>query len=44
MSKVLETVPGASDVKVEQMTGLPVLTVLMKRDMLARFGSNTRDV
>lgn len=44
MSRVLEKVPGASDVKVEQMTGLPLLTVRMKRDMLARFGLNTRDV
>jgi len=44
MSKVLEKVPGASDVKVEQATGLPLLTVQMKRDMLARFGLNTADV
>jgi heavy metal efflux system protein len=44
MSQVLEKVPGASDVKVEQVTGLPLLTVQIKRDMLARFGLNTADV
>ncbi|WP_305909034.1 CusA/CzcA family heavy metal efflux RND transporter [Methylomarinum sp. Ch1-1] len=44
MSHVLEQVPGAADVKVEQMTGLPVLTVNMKDDMLARFGLNRHDV
>ncbi len=44
MNKVLEKVPGASDVKVEQATGLPLLTVLIKHDMLARFGLNTADV
>lgn len=44
MSHVLEKVPGAADVKVEQMTGLPLLTVQMRRDMLARFGLNTQDV
>lgn len=44
MSHVLEQVPGAADVKVEQMSGLPVLTVTMKQDMLARFGLNRHDV
>jgi len=44
MSKVLEKVQGASDVKVEQATGLPLLTVQIKQDMLARFGLNTADV
>lgn len=44
MSHVLEQVPGAADVKVEQMTGLPVLTVKMKQDMLTRFGLNRHDV
>lgn len=31
-------VPGAADVVVEQTTGLPVLTILPKRDALARYG------
>jgi heavy metal efflux system protein len=42
--EVLEGVPGAEDVKVEQVTGLPVLAVTPKRDMLARYGINVSDV
>ncbi len=41
---VLEEIPGASDVKVEQVTGLPVLTVRMDRKEMARYGLNVSDV
>ncbi|EDZ66986.1 RND transporter, HAE1/HME family, permease protein [Nitrosococcus oceani AFC27] len=41
---VLRTVPGASDVRVEQVTGLPVLTVEIKRPELARYGLNVADI
>lgn len=41
---VLADVPGASDVKVEQVTGLPVLTVEMDRPAMARLGINAADV
>ncbi|MFZ5861355.1 MAG: efflux RND transporter permease subunit [Nitrospirota bacterium] len=41
---VLGTIPGASDVKVEQVTGLPVLTITMDRDAMARYGLNVADV
>jgi heavy metal efflux system protein len=41
---VLRTVAGASDVKVEQVTGLPVLTVEVDRDALARYGLAMADV
>ncbi len=34
----LKQVPGAADVAVEQATGLPVMTIRPKREMLARFG------
>jgi cobalt-zinc-cadmium resistance protein CzcA len=34
----LKAVPGAADVKMEQATGLPVLTVRPRRDRLARHG------
>jgi cobalt-zinc-cadmium resistance protein CzcA len=40
----LEAVPGASDVKVEQVTGLPVMTIQLKRDVMARHGLNVADV
>lgn len=35
---VLEKIPGAADVKVEQTSGLPLLTVKINRDALARYG------
>jgi len=44
VSAVLEGVPGASDVKVEQVTGLPVMTINTDRDAAARYGINVADV
>lgn len=41
---VLADIPGASDVKVEQVTGLPVLTVELDRPAMARLGINAADV
>ncbi len=41
---VLRTVSGAADVKVEQVTGLPVLSILPKRSALDRYGLNIADV
>ncbi|WP_295479502.1 CusA/CzcA family heavy metal efflux RND transporter [uncultured Pseudomonas sp.] len=40
----LQGVPGASEVKVEQTTGLPVLNINIRRDQAARFGLNVGDV
>ena len=40
----LVTVAGASDVKVEQVTGLPVLTLELDRSSMARLGLNVSDV
>lgn len=37
-------VPGAADVKVEQVTGLPLLTVQLKREALARYGLSGAEV
>lgn len=44
ISWVLEKIKGASDVKVEQVTGLPVLTIQMNRQEMARYGLNISDV
>jgi len=44
ISKVLESIPGAADVKVEQTTGLPMLTVQIDRAKLARLGLSVADV
>ena len=41
---MLQAVPGAADVKVEQVTGLPVLTVKLDRPALARYGLSVADV
>jgi cobalt-zinc-cadmium resistance protein CzcA len=41
---VLDTVPGAADVRVEQISGLPVLSVQMDRAKMARYGLNAADV
>lgn len=41
---VLKQVPGAVDVKLEQTTGLPVLTIAINRPMIARYGLNIADV
>ncbi len=41
---VLARVPGAADVKVEQVTGLPLLTIHLNRPAMARLGLNVSDV
>ncbi len=41
---VLQTVPGAADVKAEQVSGLPVLTVKINRNALSRYGISVADV
>ncbi|CAH1385549.1 CusA/CzcA family heavy metal efflux RND transporter [Candidatus Nitrotoga sp. M5] len=44
IAAVMEQIPGASEVKVEQTTGLPMLTVNIDRDKTARYGLNVGDV
>jgi cobalt-zinc-cadmium resistance protein CzcA len=44
ISAVLKKVPGASEVKIEQTVGLPMLTVNIDRDKTARYGLNIGDV
>jgi cobalt-zinc-cadmium resistance protein CzcA len=41
---VLQTIPGAADVKAEQVAGLPVLTVKLNRAALARLGISVAEV
>jgi cobalt-zinc-cadmium resistance protein CzcA len=38
VAELLQTVPGASDVTVEQVTGQPLLEVRVRQDQLARYG------
>jgi len=44
IAKVLQGVAGAADVKVEQTTGLPMLTLQVDRAKLARLGLSVADV
>lgn len=44
VAEVMERIPGASDVKVEQVTGLPVLSIVPNRRAIARLGMNVADV
>jgi cobalt-zinc-cadmium resistance protein CzcA len=44
IAKVLGTVPGNDAIKVEQVSGLPMLTVKFKRTAMARYGLNISEV
>lgn len=44
VAEVLQKVPGASEVKVEQTTGLPMLTIDVDRAKAARYGLSMADV
>ncbi len=44
ISELLERIPGAADVKVEQVTGLPVLSIRIDRKKVSRYGLNVADV
>ncbi|MBI6563903.1 CusA/CzcA family heavy metal efflux RND transporter [Pseudomonas synxantha] len=44
IAETLQALNGASEVKVEQTSGLPVLTINIDRDKAARFGLNVGDV
>lgn len=41
---VLQKVRGAADVKTEQISGLPMLTIKFKREVLSRYGISVADV
>jgi cobalt-zinc-cadmium resistance protein CzcA len=44
VAKVLGTVEGNDAIKVEQVTGLPMLTVIFKRTAMARYGLTVAEV
>jgi cobalt-zinc-cadmium resistance protein CzcA len=44
IAEVLRGIPGAEDIKVEQATGLPGLTIAIDRAAIARYGLNVKDV
>lgn len=44
IAAVVQTVTGAADVNVEQVTGLPILSIVPKRELLDRYGLSIADV
>lgn len=44
LESVISSIPGAADVAVEQATGLPVMSIEPKRDMLGRLGITIADL
>jgi heavy metal efflux system protein len=44
VARVLRSINGAADVRVEQIEGLPVMDIKVKRDNLARMGLSVSDV
>jgi len=41
---VLQSIPGSADVRAEQISGLPVLSVDVERDAISRYGLSVADV
>ncbi|MFC7782120.1 efflux RND transporter permease subunit [Legionella taurinensis] len=41
---VLQKIPGAADIKIEQASGLPVLSIIPNKTALQRYGLNITDV
>jgi cobalt-zinc-cadmium resistance protein CzcA len=44
IAEVLSRIPGGQDIKVEQTSGLPVMTVKIDREKIARLGVNVDDI
>jgi cobalt-zinc-cadmium resistance protein CzcA len=44
VARAVGRVDGATDVKVQQLTGLPMLDIQIDRDAIARYGINVADV
>jgi len=44
IAKTVSRIEGATDIKVEQVAGLPILTARLDREALARFGIKAEDV
>ncbi|MBL9171342.1 MAG: CusA/CzcA family heavy metal efflux RND transporter [Verrucomicrobiales bacterium] len=44
IEKEIKTIPGAADVKLEQTTGLPLMSIVPKREALARYGLSVAEM
>ena len=44
VASVLRSIPGAADVKAEQVSGVPRIRIIVDRDQIARYGINADEV
>ncbi len=44
IARVLNKVPGVADVQVQQVAGLPSVRIIIRRDVIARYGINAKAV
>lgn len=44
LARILEKIPGAADVKVEQVSGVPRIRIVVDRDQIARYGIDAADI
>ncbi len=44
VTRVLSSIPGAADVKAEQVAGLPMVRIIVNRNEIARYGINASEV
>jgi cobalt-zinc-cadmium resistance protein CzcA len=44
ISRILESISGAADTKVEQVSGLPVISIIPRREDLSRLGLHASDI
>jgi cobalt-zinc-cadmium resistance protein CzcA len=44
VAEIAKSIQGAADTRVEQVAGLPMLSILPKREALARYGLNVADI
>lgn len=44
VASVLQDIAGATDVKAEQVSGVPRIRIIVDRDQIARYGINAKDV
>ena len=44
IAEELKSVPGAQDLKIEQLAGMPMITIDIDRGAVARYGLNVKDV
>ncbi len=44
IEKIVKSIKGAADVKIEQVTGLPMLNIIPKKDKISKYGLNIKQI